>query len=63
MNPNIGRFDRVFRISVGVVLIALALSQVIGWWGYIGIVLLLTGIFSFCPLYRVLHITSCSREQ
>lgn len=33
MKSNVGGLDRIARIVVGVVLIALAATQVIGWWG------------------------------
>ena len=59
MKCNVGRIDRVLRIAVGLVLIALAASNVIGMWGWIGIVPLATGLFRFCPLYPVLGINSC----
>ncbi len=61
MNINVGYLDRIVRIAVGALLIILALTQVIGWWGYIGIVPLLTGVFRFCPVYSLFNISSCSR--
>lgn len=54
MNANVGTIDRSLRIIVGIALIALAVTGQIGYWGYIGVVPLLTGVFSFCPLYRAL---------
>ena len=59
MECNVGRIDRVLRISVGLVLVGLAISNVIGVWGWIGIVPLATGLFKFCPLYPTLGINSC----
>ena len=59
MKCNVGRIDRVLRISVGLVLVGLAISNVIGVWGWIGIVPLATGLFKFCPLYPILGINSC----
>jgi len=37
----------------------LAASNVVGVWGWIGIVPLATGLFQFCPLYPMLGINSC----
>lgn len=54
MKTNVGVADMIVRIFVGVVLIGLAITGLIGWWGYIGIVPLLTGIFRFCPAYSLL---------
>jgi len=59
MKCNIGRIDRALRISVGLVLVGLAASNVVGVWGWIGIVPLATGLFKFCPLYPILGINSC----
>lgn len=61
MNANIGTIDRSLRIAVGLILIGLSLSGVIGLWGWIGIVPLATGIFRFCPLYALLGIKTCKR--
>lgn len=58
---NVGNLDRALRILVGLALIGLALSGMIGVWGYIGIVLLLTGVAARCPLYSVLGVATTSR--
>lgn len=58
MNKNIGSADRWIRIIVGVVLIALAITGTIGAWGWIGIIPLATALINFCPLYRILGIST-----
>jgi hypothetical protein len=59
MKANVGGFDRVFRIVVGLALVALALTNTIGAWGYVGIIVLATGVFSFCGAYTLLGINTC----
>ena len=59
MNPNVGTADRVARILAGLVLIALAATGTVGWWGWLGVVPLATGLLRFCPLYPLLGISSC----
>ena len=59
MNINIGGIDSILRIIAGLVLIGLTASGLIGAWGWIGVVPLLTGAFKFCPAYRLLGISSC----
>jgi len=54
MQCNVGNTDRYLRISVGAILIILALTGTIGMWGWIGIVPLATGIFRYCPAYSLL---------
>lgn len=56
---NVGGIDRILRIAVGALLIVLAALGVIGAWGWIGVVLLLTGLMSTCPLYSVLGVNTC----
>jgi hypothetical protein len=59
MKTNLGTIDRGLRIAVGLLLIILSLSGVIGLWGWVGLVPLATGLLKFCPLYRLLGINSC----
>ena len=63
MKINVGTIDRVLRIVAGLVLIALAATGTVGWWGYIGVVPLLTGIFRFCPAYPLLGISTCPMKK
>jgi hypothetical protein len=59
MTTNIGSIDRIIRILVGLVLIGLTLAGQIGVWGWLGIVLLGTGLLKTCPLYTVLGVSTC----
>ena len=43
MKVNVGTIDRVLRIVAGLVLIALAATGTVGWWGWLGVVPLATG--------------------
>jgi len=58
MQCNVGNTDRYLRISVGAILIILALTGTIGLWGWIGIVPLATGIFRYCPAYSLLGLSN-----
>jgi hypothetical protein len=59
MKYNVGGIDRILRISVGIVLVALVANGVVGWWGWLGLIPLATGIFRFCPAYPLLRMNSC----
>jgi hypothetical protein len=66
MIHNVGMADRIFRIVLGVLLIAFAIPigfPVTGWnWvGWIGIVPILTALIGWCPLYAVLGWSSAPR--
>ncbi|MGB2065494.1 MULTISPECIES: DUF2892 domain-containing protein [Marinomonas] len=63
MKANVGGLDKILRIVVGVLLIALALTGVIGAWGYIGVIPLATGVFNFCALYTLLGINTCKLKK
>jgi membrane-associated protease RseP (regulator of RpoE activity) len=64
MSRNVGSIDRGLRIIFGLVLIAYAIpigfSQT-GWnWvGWIGVIPILTAVFSTCPAYSLLGISTC----
>ena len=66
MARNIGSFDRILRIIVGIVLIAYAIPLGFphtgwNWTGWIGVVPLLTALVGSCPLYSMLGVSTCSR--
>jgi hypothetical protein len=63
MKANVGGIDRILRIVVGVVLIALAAMGTIGMWGYLGIALALTGIVRWCPAYLPFGFSSCKTKD
>lgn len=63
MKINVGGIDRILRIVAGLALIGLTLAGVIGVWGWIGIVPLVTGLFKFCPLYTVLGMNTCPMDK
>ncbi|TXI09699.1 MAG: DUF2892 domain-containing protein [Polynucleobacter sp.] len=62
MQCNVGGIDRALRIVVGALLVVLAITNVVGVWGWIGIVPLATGIFRFCPAYPLLGIKTCNKD-
>lgn len=56
---NVGTLDRVIRIILGLVLIALAYTGTTGAWAYIGVIPLATGLLKWCPLYTLLGLQTC----
>lgn len=62
MKKNVGGIDRTLRIVLGLVLIGLAASGTVGWWGYLGVVPLLTGLVGWCPPYALLGWNTCSMK-
>ena len=68
MTTNIGRYDLVARVLLGVGLVFLPLINIPEIWSSsvlvyasmaIGLILIVTAVFRFCPLYRILGISTC----
>lgn len=59
MSNNECGIDRVFRVIVGLALLAMVFVGPKTPWGWLGLVPLATGIVGFCPLYRLLGISTC----
>jgi hypothetical protein len=59
MSTNEGLLDRVIRVIIGLVLIALAVTGRWSPWGWIGVLPLITGLVGFCGLYQILGIRTC----
>lgn len=50
MKKNVGGYDKIFRISAGLIIIALGIIFQ-SWWGALGLLPLLTGLANWCPIY------------
>lgn len=59
MKTNEGKMDRIIRVVIGLGLLSLVLVGPQTMWGLVGLVPLFTGIFGFCPLYKVLGLNTC----
>ncbi len=67
LKTNVGSIDRILRIAIGAALLVwFFLDQSTGFAHYIkliGIVPLLTGLMSSCPLYSVLGLNTCPMKR
>lgn len=63
MKVNVGTADRALRVIFGLALIALAATGTVGWWGYLGVIPLATGVFRFCPAYTILGTNTCATKK
>ena len=68
MKKNMSTADRIIRLVISAILVALYFTNIIG--GTVGLILLIlatvftiTSIISFCPLYSIFGISTCSTKQ
>ncbi|MEQ1648288.1 MAG: DUF2892 domain-containing protein [Hyphomicrobiaceae bacterium] len=66
MPTNVGNIDRLFRIVLGIALLAWALGFIPGVaasvWGWIGVIPLATALMGSCPVYSILGVNTCGRK-
>lgn len=63
MKLNVGGYDRIARIALGLVLIGLAATGTVGAWGWIGVVPLATGAIGWCPPYALFGFSTCAMKN
>ena len=62
MKCNVGQTDRLLRIIIGLVILVIGYINE-NWWGLIGLVPLLTGLFRWCPAYLPCKISTDKTEK
>lgn len=65
-SKNVGGLDRILRVVVGLVLIGMFFAFPDASYRYfllIGIVPLLTGLLSTCPLYSIIGLNTCPLKK
>ena len=55
--------ERVLRVLAGLALLSLVFVGPKTPWGWLGLILLLTGATGLCPLYTLLGISTCPRKS
>lgn len=63
MKVNLGTVDRLLRLVVGLVLIALVFVGPQTAWGWIGVIPLVTALAGNCPVYSLLGFNTCSTKK
>jgi hypothetical protein len=60
MEANMGGKDRLIRAGVGLAMMGLATANLIGPWGWIGIIPVVSAVLGWCPVYMVLGLSTRS---
>jgi uncharacterized membrane protein HdeD (DUF308 family) len=63
LKDNVGKIDRIIRVVVGVILVGNVFTGLQSPIGWIGLVLIVTGIFGTCPVYSVLKLNTKSLSE
>ena len=65
MQKNVGSVDKIIRIVLGLGLLSLLvlLQGPSRWWGLVGFIPLATVALSWCPLYTLVGVNTCKRED
>ena len=61
LRHNVGPADRLFRVILGLAILSLAFVGPRTFWGYLGLIPLLTAVVGSCPMYTVFGISTCPR--
>jgi hypothetical protein len=59
IKQNVGDADKLVRFALAIIIGAVGFYNK-SWWGLLAIVPLLTGLLSFCPLYKIFGLNTCS---
>jgi hypothetical protein len=63
MKKNMGGIDRLLRIIVGLILVALVFVGPQTSWGWLGLIPLVTALTSFCPVYLPFNLSTLRKEK
>tara|TARA_R110000851_G_scaffold207118_1_gene359104 strand:+ start:216 stop:419 length:204 start_codon:yes stop_codon:yes gene_type:complete len=66
LKKNVGSIDRALRILLGLALLAgfvLNRDGAYSWLYLVGVVPLVTGLMSSCPLYSILGLSTCPLKK
>lgn len=63
MTINEATWDRGIRIVIGLVLLSLTVIGPKTLWGLVGLIPLITGLVGFCPLYRLIGVSTCPARK
>lgn len=60
---NEGILDRVVRVVLGILVLSLVFIGPKSLLGLLGLIPIVTGLVGFCPLYRLIGLSTCPTPQ
>jgi hypothetical protein len=61
MKCNVGRKERIFRTFLGLTILGAGIVFR-SWWGTLGLIPLLTAAVGWCPVSRLLGVSTCKED-
>ncbi len=61
MKSNVGTADQFIRFMLTIAIAVMGIHYK-SWWGLLAIVPFLTASVSFCPLYSIIGLSTCSKK-
>lgn len=61
-SANLHSFDRIARLVLGLALLSLVFVGPQTAWGYIGTILIVTAFINFCPMYKLLGLSTHAKS-
>jgi|ABPT01.1.fsa_nt_gi hypothetical protein len=59
---NVGKADRVIRVIAALAILGVGV-YLRTWWGLLGLILLVTAAIGWCPLYRLIGVSTCKEPD
>jgi hypothetical protein len=63
MKLNLSRVDRVLRVVFGLAIVGYFLTTPLKAVALVGVILAVTGLVGWCPIYRMLRVSSRRHTQ
>lgn len=63
LTKNEGKVDRGIRVVLGLAVLSLTFVGPQTMWGLLGIIPLFTGAVGMCPIYSLLGMNSCGKNE
>jgi hypothetical protein len=63
MIRNVGSLDQIIRLVLGAILVSLVFVGPQTPWGWLGLILIATGVINFCPIWMMLGVNTRKKQE
>jgi hypothetical protein len=57
LKKNVGNIDSIIRVILGTLIVGIGLYYN-SYWGFIGLIPVISGAVSFCPVYKITGVST-----